>query len=179
MLIESTIADNRRLEQLAQTDPLTNVLNRRALEDRLGAEMERVRRYNTKMSLLRLDLDHFKLINDTYGHLAGDAIMVEIAAMLQRVVRAVDMVARYGGEEFVIVLPETAAPGAEAFAERLRELIEGHAFVPTRGNPIRLTTSIGVSAFPGFGVESVEDLFATADQALYRAKADGRNRVRA
>ena len=86
--------------------------------------------------------------------------------------------ARYGGEEFIVVLPETGAPGAEAFAERLRELIEGHAFVASRGKPIRLTTSIGVSSFPGFGVESVEDLLANADQALYRAKSDGRNRVR-
>ncbi len=177
-LIESTIADNRRLEQLAHTDPLTKALNRRALSERLGAEMERVRRYNTTMSLLLIDLDHFKLINDTHGHLAGDDVLVEVAGMLQRVVRAVDIVARYGGEEFVIVLPETGAPGAEAFAERLRELIEGHGFAVSRGRPIRLTTSIGVSSFPGFGVESVEDLLANADQALYRAKTEGRNRVR-
>jgi two-component system cell cycle response regulator len=177
-LIEATIADNRRLEQLAQTDPLTRTLNRRALDERLGAEMERVRRYNTALSLLLIDVDHFKNINDTHGHLAGDDVLVELAAMLQRVVRAVDMVSRYGGEEFVIVLPETGSSGAEAFAERLRELIEAHSFTPTRGGPIRITTSIGVSSFPGFGVESVEDVLAAADQALYRAKADGRNRVR-
>jgi len=140
--------------------------------------MERVRRYSTTVSLLLIDIDHFKQVNDTYGHLAGDDVLVEVSAMLQRVVRAVDMVSRYGGEEFVIVLPETAAPGAEAFAERLRELIEGHAFVQMRGAPIRVTTSIGVSSFPGFGVEAVEDLLANADQALYRAKAEGRNRVR-
>jgi two-component system cell cycle response regulator len=177
-LMESTIADNRRLEQLAQTDPLTRTLNRRALMERLGAEMERVRRYNTTVSLLLIDIDHFKNVNDTYGHLAGDDVLVEVSGMLHRVVRAVDMVSRYGGEEFVIVLPETAASGAEAFAERLRELIEGHAFAPLRGGPIRVTTSIGVANFPGFGVESVDDLLAAADQALYRAKADGRNRVR-
>ena len=177
-LIESTIADNRRLEELAHTDPLTKSLNRRALSERLGAEMERVRRYSTTLSLLLIDLDHFKLVNDNHGHLAGDEVLIEVAALLQRVVRAVDIVARYGGEEFVVVLPETGAPGAEAFAERLRELIEGQAFVASRGKPIRLTTSIGVSSFPGFGVESVEDLLANADQALYRAKSDGRNRVR-
>lgn len=177
-LIEATIEDNRRLEQLAHTDPLTRTLNRRALMERLGAEMERVRRYNTALSLLLIDIDHFKHINDTYGHLAGDDVLVEVAAMLQRVVRAVDMVSRYGGEEFVIVLPETGAPGAEAFAERLRELIEGHAFAVNRGAPIRVTTSIGVSTFPTFGTDSVEDLLAAADSALYRAKADGRNRVR-
>jgi two-component system cell cycle response regulator len=177
-LIESTIADNRRLEELAHTDPLTKTLNRRALGERLAAEMERVRRYSTTMSLLLIDLDHFKQVNDTHGHLAGDDVLIEVAGLLQRVVRAVDIVARYGGEEFVVVLPETGAPGAEAFAERLRELIESQLFAATRGRPIRLTTSIGVSAFPGFGVESVEDLLANADQALYRAKSDGRNRVR-
>lgn len=177
-LIESTIADNRRLEELAHTDPLTKTLNRRALSERLGAEMERVRRYSTTMSLLLIDLDHFKQVNDNFGHLAGDEVLIEVSSLLQRVVRAVDIVARYGGEEFIVVLPETGGPGAEAFAERLRELIEAHAFVASRGKPIRLTTSIGVSSFPGFGVESVEDLLANADQALYRAKSDGRNRVR-
>ena len=177
-LIESTIADNRRLEELAHTDPLTKTLNRRALGERLAAEMERVRRYSTTMSLLLIDLDHFKQINDTHGHLAGDDVLIEVAAVLQRVVRAVDVVARYGGEEFVVVLPETAGAGAEAFAERLRELIESQAFVASRGRAIRLTTSIGVSSFPDFGVESVEDLLTKADQALYRAKSEGRNRVR-
>ncbi|HEY5546450.1 MAG TPA: diguanylate cyclase [Gemmatimonadaceae bacterium] len=177
-LIESTIADNQRLEELAQTDPLTKALNRRALGERLAAEMERVRRYSTTLSLLLIDLDHFKQINDTHGHLAGDDVLIEVAALLQRVVRAVDIVARYGGEEFVVVLPETGAPGAEAFAERLRELIEEESFAVFRGAPIRLTTSIGVACFPGFAVDSVEDLLANADQALYRAKADGRNRVR-
>jgi two-component system cell cycle response regulator len=140
--------------------------------------MERVRRYNTTMSLLLIDLDHFKQVNDTHGHLAGDDVLIEVAALLQRVVRAVDIVARYGGEEFVVVLPETGAAGAEAFAERLRELIEEQCFVESRGVPIRLTTSIGVSSFPSFGVDSVEDLLANADQALYRAKSEGRNRVR-
>jgi two-component system cell cycle response regulator len=177
-LIESTIADNRRLEELAHTDPLTKALNRRALGERLAAEMERVRRYSTTMSVLLIDLDHFKLINDTHGHLAGDGVLVDVAELLQRVVRAVDVVARSGGEEFVVVLPETGGAGAEAFAERLRELIEGQPFVASRGRAIRLTTSIGVSSFPDFGVESVEDLLSKADQALYRAKSDGRNRVR-
>lgn len=178
-MIESTIADNRRLELLAHTDPLTKLLNRRALNERLASEMERVRRYNTTVSLLLIDIDHFKLINDTYGHLTGDDALVEVAILLQRMVRAVDVVARYGGEEFVVVLPETGPSGAAAFAERLRELFEAHAFAEQRGSPVRLTTSIGVATFPGPGVESVEDLFAAADQALYRAKSEGRNRVRA
>ena len=178
-LIASTMEDNRRLELLAQTDPLTKLLNRRALNERLSAEMGRVRRYDTVVSILLIDLDHFKLINDTFGHLTGDSVLVEAAGLLERGVRAVDIVARYGGEEFVVVLPETTPAGAAAFAERLRELIETHAFALTRGTPLRLTVSIGVASFPGFAVEAVDDLFAAADQALYRAKAEGRNRVRA
>jgi two-component system, cell cycle response regulator len=178
-LLETTIADNRRLEMLALTDPLTKLLNRRALTDRLSAEMERVRRYDSVVSILLIDLDHFKQINDTFGHLAGDDVLIEAAALLQRGVRAVDVVSRYGGEEFVVVLPETGPAGASAFAERLRELIESHSFTPTRGAPIRVTTSIGVASFPGYGVDAVDDLFAAADQALYRAKTEGRNRVRA
>jgi two-component system cell cycle response regulator len=90
----------------------------------------------------------------------------------------VDVVARYGGEEFVVVLPETGPTGAAAFAERLREYIEAQVFAQSRRVPIRLTTSIGVASYPGFAVESVDDLFAAADQALYRAKSEGRNRVR-
>jgi two-component system cell cycle response regulator len=178
-IIESTIADNRRLETLALTDPLTKVLNRRALTERLAAEMERVRRYSSVLSLLLIDLDHFKKINDTFGHLAGDDVLTDVALLLQRAVRAVDVVARYGGEEFVVVLPETGPAGAAAFAERLRELIESNGFAAGRGDPINLTTSIGVASYPGFGVETVDDLFGAADQALYRAKTDGRNRVRA
>lgn len=178
-VIESAIADNRRLELLAHTDPLTKLLNRRALGERLGAEMERVRRYNTTVSVLLIDIDHFKLINDTFGHLTGDDVLCEVANLLQRGVRAVDVVARYGGEEFVIVLPETGPTGAAAFAERLREYIEAQLFAEARRVPVRITTSIGVACYPGFGVESVEDLFAASDQALYRAKSEGRNRVRA
>lgn len=178
-ILEAAVADNRRLEELAQTDPLTRLLNRRGLQERLASEMERVRRYGTTVSVLLLDLDHFKHINDTHGHLVGDAVLCEVAALLQKGVRAVDVVARYGGEEFVIVLPETGPAGAAAFAERLREYIESFTFVQARSAPVRLTTSIGVASYPSFGVESVEDLFAAADQALYRAKAEGRNRVRA
>ncbi len=176
--LEATIAENRRLEVLAQTDPLTEVLNRRALNERLLAEMDRGRRYESQVSLLLIDLDYFKRINDTHGHLVGDDVLQEIAELLQNAVRTVDVVARYGGEEFVIVLPETGMIGATSFAERTRELIELHPFKGTRGQEVKLTTSIGVSIFPAPGVETVEDFFAAADQALYRAKAEGRNKVR-
>jgi len=177
-ILETTIADNRRLEVLAHTDPLTAVLNRRALTERLASELERVRRYESQVSLLLIDIDHFKRVNDSYGHLVGDDVLMDVGALLQSAVRAVDVVARYGGEEFVIALPETGVMGATVFAERIRELIEEHAFSLADGRALRLTASVGVASYPTPGVETLEDFLATADQALYRAKAEGRNRVR-
>jgi two-component system cell cycle response regulator len=177
--MEQAKADNARLEALAHTDPLTHLLNRRALTIRLVAELERVRRYNSPLTMLMIDLDHFKLVNDTCGHLVGDEVLRGIAGILQRSVRSVDMVARYGGEEFVIVLPETAEQGAVIFAERIRERVEQHHFAADRNKSgsVKVTVSIGVSAFPSPNVESAEDLFARADAALYRAKEAGRNKV--
>ncbi len=177
-VLESTMADNRRLEVLAHTDPLTAVLNRRALTERLASELERVRRYDSTVSLLLIDIDHFKRVNDSYGHLVGDDVLMDVGALLQSAVRAVDVVARYGGEEFVIALPETGLAGATVFAERIRELIEAHPFLHAGGSQLHLTASVGVASYPSPGLETVEDLLATADQALYRAKAEGRNRVR-
>jgi two-component system cell cycle response regulator len=177
-MMESTRADNRRLEALAHTDPLTDALNRRALTERLNAELERARRYDSMVTLLMIDIDHFKRINDTYGHLVGDDVLMALAALLQHEVRSVDLVARYGGEEFVIVLPETREEGAVAFAERIRERIEAHPFSLDDGPTLTVTASIGVATFPAPRVATVEDLLMRADQALYRAKAEGRNRVR-
>ncbi|MEO6444870.1 MAG: sensor domain-containing diguanylate cyclase, partial [Gemmatimonadaceae bacterium] len=177
-LLESTMADNRRLEVLAHTDPLTAVLNRRALSERLSAELERVKRYESTVSLLLIDIDHFKRVNDNYGHLVGDDVLMDVGALLQRAVRTVDVVARYGGEEFVIVLPETGEVGATVFAERVRELIEEHEFSHAGGRTLRLTASVGVATYTSPDLETVEDLLARADQGLYRAKAEGRNRVR-
>ena len=175
-LIETTKADNARLEVLAHTDPLTQVLNRRALTVRLSSEMDRARRYASVVTLLMIDLDHFKNINDTLGHLVGDDALRELAALLAESIRSVDVVARYGGEEFVIVLPETGLQGAVKFAERTRERIEKTPFVDVHGG-VHITASIGVASFPGNEVETVDDLFARADEALYRAKAEGRNKV--
>jgi len=177
-VLESTMADNRRLEVMANTDPLTAVLNRRALTERLASELERVKRYESTVSVLLIDIDHFKRVNDNYGHLVGDDVLMDVGALLQRAVRSVDVVARYGGEEFVIALPETGLAGATAFAERIRELVEEHTFAHAGGSDLRLTTSVGVASYPSPGLETVEDLLAKADQALYRAKAEGRNRVR-
>ena len=175
--IETTRADNHRLEALAQTDPLTQLVNRRALTIRLVTEMERVRRYNAPLAMLLVDLDHFKLINDTYGHLAGDDVLFSVATVLKRAVRSVDTVARYGGEEFVIVLPETGKQGAISFAERIRDKLASHRFTVGGRQDIRVTASIGVATYPATGLDSVEDLIRAADSALYRAKGSGRNLV--
>ncbi|MCO4101126.1 MAG: diguanylate cyclase [Gemmatimonas sp.] len=178
-MVENTMADNARLEQLAQTDPLTQLLNRRALTERITAEMERALRYDSTLALLMIDLDHFKKVNDTYGHLVGDDVLRDVGQLLSDTIRGSDIVARYGGEEFLVLLPETDDDGAETFANRLREAVEEHLFArESLAEPLRLTASIGVAVYPAARIESVEDLFARADAALYRAKADGRNRVR-
>jgi len=175
-LLENTRAENTRLEVLAHTDPLTQVLNRRALTVRLVSEMDRARRYDAVLSMLMVDLDHFKAINDTHGHLVGDDTLRELAQLLQESVRSVDFVARYGGEEFVVVLPETKLEGAVKFADRMRERIAGTPFVREHGG-VHITASIGVASYPKGDVHTVDDLFARADEALYRAKSEGRNRV--
>jgi len=175
--LETTRAENRRLEALATTDPLTRLLNRRALLDRLNAEVDRARRYESSLSLLLLDLDHFKQINDTAGHLAGDSVLRQIGALLEEAIRKVDIVARYGGEEFVVILPETLSEGGVAFAERLRERIAAKSFDVGAERAVHLTVSIGIATFPSPLVATTEDLFARADEALYRAKSGGRNQV--
>ena len=178
-VIETTRADNARLEHLATTDPLTALLNRRALTERLTTEMERALRYDGTVALLLIDLDHFKRVNDTHGHLVGDAVLRGVAELLVQAVRTSDLVGRYGGEEFLVVLPETDDEGAASFAERVRERVAEHEFRAwDDGRALRMTASIGVATFPAARIENVVDLFARADAALYRAKADGRDRVR-
>src|SRR5450432_497096 len=174
--MESTRADNERLEVLALTDSLTMTLNRRALMDRLEAELDRARRYTLSLSLLMVDLDHFKAVNDSFGHLAGDEALRGVARVLQREARSVDVVARYGGEEFVVILPETGEDGAVKVAERIRARVteqpqEGLVPMPA------VTVSIGVATVLSTQVQAPEELIALADEALYRAKAQGRNRV--
>ena len=141
--------------------------------------MERALRYDSTMALLMIDLDHFKRVNDTFGHLVGDDVLRDVAQLLGNTIRGSDIAARYGGEEFLVLLPETDDSGAELFAERIRAAVHDYEFARAEGAPsLRLTASIGVAVFPAARIESVEDLFTRADTALYRAKADGRNRVR-
>jgi two-component system cell cycle response regulator len=155
-------------------------LNRRAFMERLTTEMDRARRYALNLSLLMIDLDHFKRVNDTYGHLVGDEVLREVAKTLQREARTVDVVARYGGEEFCVILPETTAEGAMAFGDRVRSRIATQPAVSDKDfRGLHITVSVGVATIPNARVNTPEDFIALADEALYRAKAQGRNQVSA
>jgi two-component system cell cycle response regulator len=176
-LLEETRADNARLEALAQTDALTQLLNRRALVERVTAELDRAQRYGSMVGLLMVDLDHFKEVNDTYGHLFGDEVLRTVARVLAAEARSSDVAARYGGEEFVIVLPETGLQGSQILAERVREEIARLRFQAPDGTTFSMTASIGLACYPAQGINDVDSLLARADEALYRAKAAGRNRV--
>jgi two-component system, cell cycle response regulator len=169
---------NQQLEQTALTDALTQLANRRAFETRLAYEIERSRRYHEPLSLLILDLDHFKRVNDTYGHAAGDAVLQSIAATIEHSIRKVDQAARYGGEEIAIIAPMTNAAGARVLAERLcGKIAETPVTIstPEGARSVAVTVSIGVAALAPD--QAHEQLFAAADRALYRAKQTGRNRV--
>lgn len=162
---------NRELEVLSVTDRLTGLFNRRKLDQILDEELIRSRRYAFEFSLVIIDIDHFKRVNDNHGHPAGDAVLVTLAEILRQRIRDADVAARLGGEEFVVVCRHSALEGSIVAAEDLREVIAGHAF-PTIGS---LTASFGVATYQHG--DDVDTLLARADAALYRAKAAGRNRV--
>ncbi len=162
-------------ERRAQTDPLTGVLNRRSLIERLNAACDRARARGLPIALLFIDLDHFKAINDSRGHLAGDACLRALIGPIQKELRMSDVIGRYGGEEFVVILSSADSPAAQAIAQRIRERVE-NLVVEGFGAPIRLTCSIGVAASDTLGVWG-EALVASADAAVYVAKGAGRNRV--
>ena len=182
-----TFVSNRQLYQAlrrlyaemarnAATDPLTGLANHRYFTSRLNREVHRSMRYQRSLALIFADLDHFKQINDTYGHNIGDQALIAVANCLQANVRESDVVARYGGEEFVVLLPETTLEQAQLLGERLRRAISQIDLPLSQGAMRRLTLSCGVSAFPDTA-NSAENLLATADQAMYRAKQSGRNQV--
>ena len=162
-------------ERLATTDGLTGLLNRRTFNAQLERRMREAQRYRRPLSLLLLDVDHFKQVNDTHGHPAGDAVLRGVARIAQKEARETDIVARYGGEEMALVLPETDARGALVIAERIRKVVAA-AQHPTEQGALKVTMSIGVATWPGGG-DSPEALLESADKALYRAKQAGRNRV--
>ncbi|UCG38206.1 MAG: diguanylate cyclase [bacterium] len=161
---------------LTITDDLTNVFNYRYLNNILDRELVRAQRLNSSMSVLFLDLDSFKRVNDHHGHLLGSKILVELAGLLKSAVRKVDAVARYGGDEYIIVLTDTNSKGAMIVAERIRQMVEEHNFLEKEGYNIKLTVSIGVASYPEHGVSKVE-LLHLADEAMYRGKYGRKNIV--
>ena len=167
--------ENFRLYHLAVFDGLTNLHVHRYFQAYLQKEFEKAKRYDTELSLILTDIDHFKSFNDTYGHQIGDLVLIEVARLLKETARTTDLVARYGGEEFCAVLPETNLEGAEAFAERLRVAIEEHK-LEVKGQTLSVTISLGVSNFKVCKAKDKDELIKFADTALYQAKHAGRNR---
>ncbi len=164
-----------KVQELAITDGLTGIYVRRHFIERLNEEVARSKRHNLKLSLLMIDLDHFKQCNDTYGHLVGDIVLKEISRIMKEYVRQVDLIGRYGGEEFVIALPDTDKNSAVNVADRIRMSVEKHKF-RAYDETILMTISIGVATFPETG-DDVSMLIDRADQALYKAKEGGRNKA--
>ncbi len=165
------------IQQQAVTDELTGLFNVRQFHARLENEIDRAERFGTPLSLVMLDIDKFKLVNDNHGHQQGDVVLIEVARVLRRLSRDVDLPARYGGEELAVVLPQTDLAGAEQQAERMRTAIETMGIQRLDGDgPLPVTASFGVASFPSEGSDKTA-LIAAADAALYRAKRGGRNRV--
>ncbi len=170
----SIAVDNAQLYELATKDGLTKLYIHRHFFNLLDAEMKRVQRYHHVLSLLMMDIDNFKLVNDTYGHLVGDMVLKEIATTIQKTIRHVDIPARYGGEEFTVILPETAAINAVIIAERLRKNISEIEVKVDEETTIRPTISIGIAEYPN-AADDINDLIDWADKALYISKSNGKN----
>ena len=178
-------ADNNQLilETLAQHDPLTHSLSRTEILYRVSEEINRSRRNKHPFALLEMDIDHFKNVNDQYGHHVGDEVLANLVRHSQEAIRSIDTVGRIGGEEFLILLPETEAKGAAQIAERLREYIANTVNITSAAKPINITISIGAAIFkPDENLEmergiALNELMNKADLAIYQAKNEGRNRV--
>ena len=164
------------VQRLARTDSLTGLFNRRHFFAAAQQEYERTKRYRHQLSVIMIDIDHFKAVNDTYGHAVGDQVLRGIARLVVEDQRSVDVIGRIGGEEFVILLPETAPSDARNAAERLRRTIENSKF-DTSAGPIGVTVSLGIASLPQRGEVTLQRLLDNADEALYQSKAAGRNRV--
>ncbi|MDY7231477.1 sensor domain-containing diguanylate cyclase [Hyalangium rubrum] len=162
-----------QMERMATTDGLTGLLNHRTFQSKADESLAQARRYQRKLSMILTDIDHFKSVNDTYGHPTGDAVLRGVAKILRDKARDTDIVARYGGEEFAIIMPETDAKGAQVIAERIREAVKAEVFQTEMG-PLKVTMSLGIATGPDHGYEK-QQLIDLADQCLYHAKRNGRN----
>ena len=171
---------NLRLKEMLRTqatrDALTGLFNRRYMEESLEQEFHRSHRNKHPVSIIMLDIDHFKKFNDTYGHDAGDALLKELGTMLKSIVRKEDIACRYGGEEFILILPEATIEIAAQRAEYFRKALQFTSFRHLDQNIAMITVSMGVASYPDHGQDS-ETVFRRADEALYKAKNNGRNRV--
>ncbi|MET0047030.1 MAG: sensor domain-containing diguanylate cyclase [Sedimenticola sp.] len=165
-----------RLEKLATYDSLTGLFNRQALEVRLEKEVDRASRYAHPLSIIMLDIDHFKEINDVHGHRVGDDILHDCSALLSDLIRKTDYAGRYGGDEIIVVLPETSSSQAVELAERLRTRIADERFTTVENEPLNITVSLGVATYPD-NASQQKELMRAADDAMYKAKESGRNRV--
>ena len=164
-----------KLENLAITDGLTKLFNLRHFYNLLEIEIDRCRRYGHSIALLLLDIDNFKVYNDTYGHLEGDKVLVRIGQIIRSCLRTMDSAFRYGGEEFTVILPETRAQEANNVAHRIRTAVESENFVPESGSVVTVTISIGVTEY--HNKESLSEFIKRADQAMYLSKEKGRNAI--
>ncbi len=165
-----------KLIQMAATDELTGLANRRYFIERLTNEFDRDRRYESKYSLLIIDIDHFKNINDTYGHKTGDLVLQEAASVMKKSLRSSDIIGRIGGEEFAVLLPETEIKAALLISERVRKNVE-EVKVLSNSHEIKITISLGVSQ-SAVEDQNVDEIFIRADTAMYNAKKEGRNRIK-
>lgn len=176
-LVRKLEVQTELLSKLAAFDDLTGAYNRRSLFHHLEAELSRCRRYGRSVSVLMVDIDHFKRVNDSHGHLVGDQVLRSIAQVMQAELRAMDLLCRYGGEEFCAILPETNHPGAGRAAERLRSAVE-RAKIEHEALSLSLTVSVGGASWSNAAGNEVPDLLARADEALLEAKRAGRNCIR-
>lgn len=169
--------DENQLKHLATKDPLTGLNSRRVFDHELITEISYSKRYKTKISIVLIDIDHFKLVNDNYGHLAGDSVLREVSDRIEALCREIDIPCRFGGEEFVIIAKNTSAEESKILAERVRMSIETTPFNLSNGERVSVTISAGIALYPDHAVHYT-DMISAADQALYKAKGDGRNCVR-
>ncbi|MEW6368874.1 MAG: sensor domain-containing diguanylate cyclase [Acidobacteriota bacterium] len=166
----------QRAKELSITDDLTKLYNSRYLHEYLSKEIKRCKRYSTHASLIFLDLDGFKEVNDHYGHMTGGKTLIEVGSVIRGCVREADIIARYGGDEFTIILTETAPADALVIAERLRTRIREHSFLNDEGLDVRLSASLGIASYPDHG-QTPEEIIQRADQAMYRVKGSTKNGV--